>query len=99
MLNEGPKIQAKYHLTESFRPDMNIPAFQYAARLAGNATGPNPQTSQPRPQSTTPASAQASNVPREVAQRAPEAQPVLNLSDTTLTRRDVPRGSFVDIIA
>jgi hypothetical protein len=78
---------------------MNIPAFQSAARLAGSATGPNPQAAQPRPQSTTPASAQASNVPREAAQRAPEAQPVLDLSDTTLTRRDVPRGSFVDIIA
>ena len=78
---------------------MNIPAFQSAARLAGDTTGPNPETSQPRPQSTTPASAQASNVPREVAQRALEAQPVLDLSDTTLTRRDVPRGSFADIIA
>jgi hypothetical protein len=78
---------------------MNIPAFQSDARLPGNSTESNPQSSQPHPQSTTPASAQVSNVPREVAQRAPEAQPVLDLFDTTLTRRDVPRGSFVDIIA
>ena len=96
---KAPKILSKYHLTESFRPYMNISAFQSDARLPGNSTDPNPETSQPRPQFTTPASAQASNVPREVAQRAPDAQPVLDLSDTTLTRRDVPRGSFADIIA
>ena len=76
---------------------MNIPAFQSAARLAGNTTGTNPQAAQPRPQSPTPGP--ASNVPRDAAQRMPQAQPVLDLSDSALTRRDVPRGSFIDIIA
>lgn len=77
---------------------MNIPAFQTAARLAGNATGTNPQATQPRPQSTTPSPAQASNVSPAAAQGMPEIRPVLDLSDTALTRRDVPRGSFLDII-
>jgi len=78
---------------------MNIPAFQSAARIAGNATGTNPQAAQPRPQSPTPSPAQASNVPNDVAQRTPAAQPVLDLSDSALTRRDIPRGSFIDIVA
>ena len=76
---------------------MNIPAFQNAARVAGNSTGPNPHAAQPRQQSTPPAP--AANIPREAAQQAPEARPVLDLSDTALTRRDIPRGSFVDIVA
>ena len=58
---------------------MNIPAYLSATRVAGNPAGTNPQTAQPRPQSTTPA--------------------VLDLSDTALTRRDIPRGSFIDIVA
>lgn len=78
---------------------MNIPAFQSAARMASNAAGTNPQAAQPRPQSTAPAPAQTSNIPREAAQQMPEARPVLDLSDAALTRRDVPRGSFIDIIA
>lgn len=76
---------------------MNIPAFQSAARAAGNAAGANPHAAQPRQQAAPPAP--ASNLPPDAARQPPEARPVLDLSDTALTRRDVPRGSFVDIIA
>jgi len=76
---------------------MNIPAFQAAARAAGNTTPANPQTAQPRQQSA-PAAA-APNIPRDAARQAPESRPVLDLSDTALTRRDIPRGSFIDIVA
>lgn len=78
---------------------MNIPAFQSAARLAGNTQGINPQAPQARPHSASPAPAQAPNIPREPAQQAPGARPVLDLSDAALTRRDIPRGSFIDIVA
>ena len=80
---------------------MNIPAYLSATRVAGNPAGTNPQTAQPRPQSTTPAQApaQTSALPREAAQQTPAARPVLDLSDTALTRRDIPRGSFIDIVA
>jgi hypothetical protein len=78
---------------------MNIPAFQSAARLAGNASGANPQAAQPRQHSTSPSPAQAPNAPRDPAQQAPETRPILDLSDAALTRRDVPRGSFIDIVA
>jgi hypothetical protein len=76
---------------------MNIPAFQSAARAAGNAVGTNPQSAQPRQQAAPPAP--ASNIPRDAARQPPEARPVLDLSDTALTRRDIPRGSIVDIVA
>lgn len=79
---------------------MNIPAFQAAARAAGNTTPANPQTAHPRQQSAPPASApNMSSIPREAARQSPEARPVLDLSDTALTRRDIPRGSVIDIIA
>jgi|GEM_PF-1203376 hypothetical protein len=78
---------------------MNIPAFQSAARLAGNTPGINPQAPQARPHSASPTPAQASNVTRDPAEQAPGARPVLDLSDAALTRRDIPRGSFIDIVA
>jgi len=46
-----------------------------------------------------PTPAQASNVTRDPAEQAPGARPVLDLSDAALTRRDIPRGSFIDIVA
>tara|TARA_R110000868_G_scaffold46376_10_gene153276 strand:- start:12233 stop:12481 length:249 start_codon:yes stop_codon:yes gene_type:complete len=82
---------------------MNIPAFQAAARAAGNSIPANPQPAQPRQQPAAPPSSaspsSAPNVQGDPAQRAPETRPVLDLSDTALTRRDIPRGSVLDIIA
>jgi len=43
--------------------------------------------------------APAANIPREAMQRSPESRPVLDISDTALTRRDIPRGSIIDIVA
>jgi hypothetical protein len=79
---------------------MNIQAFTAAARAAANATGTNPQTVPPRQNPANQAqTAQTASVAREAAERPPEARPVIELSDSTLTRRDVPRGSLIDIIA
>jgi hypothetical protein len=78
---------------------VNIPAFQSAARLAGTTTGANPQTVQPRQQSAMPSPSQASNISRDPAQQTTDARQVLDLSDGTLTRRDILRGSSIDIVA
>ena len=43
--------------------------------------------------------AQPASSPADIAQRAPRAQPVLDLSEPALTRRDLPRGSLVNIVA
>ena len=80
---------------------MNIPAFQAAAqistRAAGNTVSVNPQATQPRQQAMP--LAPATNIPRKAMQQSPESRPVLDISDTALTRRDGPRGSIVDIVA
>jgi len=78
---------------------VNIHASQSAARLAGTTTGANPQTVQPRQQSAMPSPSQASNISRDPAQQTADAREVLELSDGTLTRRDILRGSFIDIVA
>ena len=41
----------------------------------------------------------SSSLPREAAERAPEARPVIEASEPSLTRRDLPRGSLIDIVA
>ena len=80
---------------------MNIPAFQAAAqnatRAAGNTVSANPQATQPRQQAMPPAP--AANIPREAMQQSPESRTVLDISDTALTRRDIPRESIIDIVA
>lgn len=73
---------------------MNIPAFQAAAQAMTNAVS-QPAQSRPQPSTVTP----SPTLPREAAERPPETRPVLEASEPTLTRRDVPRGSLVDIIA
>ena len=73
---------------------MNIPAFQAAAQAVGNAAT---QPAQSRPQST--AATPSPTLPREATERPPEARPVLEASEPALTRRDLPRGSLIDIIA
>ena len=76
---------------------MNKPKYLSATRSAGSSIGANQPLTQPRQQSAPPAS--ASNISREAAQKTPEARPILDLSDTALTRRDIPRGTLIDIIA
>jgi hypothetical protein len=78
-------------------PDMNIQEYLSNTRLEGSSIGANQPSPQPRQQAAPPAS--ASNISREAAQKTPEARPILDLSDTALTRRDIPRGTLIDIIA
>ena len=73
---------------------MNIPAFQAAAQAMTNAVT---QPAQSRPQASTAAPTQT--LTREAAERPPETRPVLEASEPSLTRRDLPRGSLIDIIA
>ncbi|MGB0630583.1 MAG: hypothetical protein ACPGRZ_07805 [Alphaproteobacteria bacterium] len=76
---------------------MNIPAFHAAARAVGNAAAQTPEPAQTRqqPAATTP----SPTLPREAVERPPEARPVIEASEPALTRRDLPRGSVIDIIA
>ena len=76
---------------------MNIPAFNAAARALGNAAAQTPQPAQTRHQSTE--TAPSPTLPREAVERAPEARPVIEASEPALTRRDLLRGSLIDIVA
>ena len=76
---------------------MNIPAFHAAARAVGNAAAQTPQPAQNRPQPA--ATMPSSSLPCEAAECAPEARPVIEASEPSLTRRDLPRGSLIDIVA
>ena len=71
----------------------------------GNAvhTG-RPQSSPGGPQATNArapgaGAAERSGAPREGAPRQPQIRPELDLSDSALTRRDIPRGSLINIVA
>lgn len=80
---------------------MNIPALNALVQGGGaSSAGQQPSTAPAgrARESATVATATAS-APQDVRQRPQDARPVLDMSDTALTKRDIPRGSIIDIIA
>lgn len=75
----------------------------------GNTFGNTVSTGRPQPyqgdrQATSPrtpgaAAAERAATPRDAASGQPRIRPELDLSDSALIRRDIPRGSLVNIIA
>lgn len=87
------------------QPDMNV--NQFSALTQGTGA---PQPGQHGPARTSEhgsgqggrareaAAAPATSAPQGAQARHPEARPVLDPSDSTLTRRNIPRGSIVNIV-
>ena len=83
---------------------MNISALNALAYGTG-ATPPGQNAPSPanRQRESTANATQAAAPPQDARPQRPDTRPdtrpVLDLSDTALTRRDIPRGSIVDIVA
>jgi len=80
---------------------MNIPALNALVQGGGTApAGQHPSTAQAgRARESATVATATTSAPQDVRQRPQDARPVLDMSDTALTKRDIPRGSIIDIIA
>lgn len=80
---------------------MNLSALNAFIQGGGTATltGHSAAPASARPRETAVAATPTASAPQDIRQRPQDARPVLDMSDATLTRRDIPRGSILDIIA
>lgn len=75
------------------------PAGQPPARSPSQAPSQAPSQHPSRTREATASATPTAAQPQDTRHRPQDARPVLDLSDPALTRRDIPRGSIVDIVA